>query len=322
MINKLLLLSVTILCANFVQAQIQDYPNRIGKIIAPYAPGGTVDTLAREIAQALTISLGKSFIVENRPGAGGNVGLAAIAKAPKDGYTLGIGAANMLITNRFIYQSLPFDTLKDFIPIAFIGRVPFVLVTNKNVKAENIKELISLIKSKQELFNYGSSGVGNTGHLYGELLKNKAGIDMQHIPFKSSGEAIQEVVSGRIQIQFGTPIELMPHITKGTIKPLAVAGFQRLSYLPTVPTMGEWGYTGFESPTWFGVIAPTGTPKEIISLINLETKKALNSPSIKTRLDQAGVEPQYMTSEQFSSFMQDEISKWENIVRSSDLKIN
>ena len=322
MIYKLFIFTLTFLNISLVQAQIQDYPNRIGKIIAPYAPGGTVDTLAREIAQAFTISLGKSFIVENKPGAGGNVGLAAIAKAPKDGYTLGIGAANMLITNRFVYQSLPFDTLKDFIPIAFIGRVPFVLVTNRNVKAENIKELITLIKLKQDLFNYGSSGIGNTGHLYGELLKSKAGIDMQHIPFKSSGEAIQEVVSGRIQIQFGTPIELMPHITKGTIKALAVAGPQKLTYLPSVPTMGESGYSGFDSPTWFGVIAPTGTPKEIISLLNLETKKALSTPSIKTRLDQAGVETQYMTTDQFASFMQDEISRWETIVRSSDLKIN
>jgi tripartite-type tricarboxylate transporter receptor subunit TctC len=145
---------------------------------------------------------------------------------------------------------------------------------------------------------------------------------MQHIPFKSSGEAIQEVVSGRIQIQFGTPIELMPHIIKGTIKALAVAGSQRLSYLSTVPTLSESGYTGFESPTWFGVIAPSGTPKEIITLLNLEMKKALITPSIKARLDQAGVETQYMTTEQFSLFMQDEIVKWEHIVKSSDMKIN
>jgi tripartite-type tricarboxylate transporter receptor subunit TctC len=322
MIIKSLLLSYIFLFINLAFGQIQEYPNKIGKIIAPYAPGGTVDTLAREIAQAFTISFGRSFIVENKPGGGGNVGLAALAKAPKDGYTLGIGAANMLITNRFVYQSLPFDTLKDFIPVAFIGRVPFILVTNRNIKVESIRELILLMKQKQDLFNYGSSGVGNTGHLYGELLKIKAGIEMQHIPFKSSGEAIQEVVSGRIQIQFGTPIELMPHIIKGTIKALAVAGSQRLSYLSTVPTLSESGYTGFESPTWFGVIAPSGTPKEIIALLNLEMKKALITPSIKARLDQAGVETQYMTTEQFSLFMQDEIVKWEHIVKSSDMKIN
>jgi tripartite-type tricarboxylate transporter receptor subunit TctC len=322
MITKSLLLSYIFLFINLAFGQIQEYPNKIGKIIAPYAPGGTVDTLAREIAQAFTISFGRSFIVENKPGGGGNVGLAALAKAPKDGYTLGIGAANMLITNRFVYQSLPFDTLKDFIPVAFIGRVPFILVTNRNIKVESIRELILLMKQKQDLFNYGSSGVGNTGHLYGELLKIKAGIEMQHIPFKSSGEAIQEVVSGRIQIQFGTPIELMPHIIKGTIKALAVAGSQRLSYLSTVPTLSESGYTGFESPTWFGVIAPSGTPKEIIALLNLEMKKALITPSIKARLDQAGVETQYMTTEQFSLFMQDEIVKWEHIVKSSDMKIN
>jgi tripartite-type tricarboxylate transporter receptor subunit TctC len=303
-------------------SQAQDYPTRVGKIIAPYAPGGTVDALAREIAMAFTSSLGKSFIVENKPGAGGNVGLAALSKAPKDGYTLGIGAANMLITNRFVYPTLAFDTLKDFAPIAFIGRVPFILVVNKNVKADTIRELIALVKAKQELFNFGSSGVGNTGHLYGELLKIKTGIEMQHIPFKSSGEATQEVVTGRIQIQFGTPIELMPHITKGSIKAIAVAGSQRLALLPTTPTLSESGISGFESPTWFGLIAPSGTPKEIVSLLNSETQKALKSNSVKIRLEQSGLETQYMTPEQFSSFLNDEITKWEQIVKSSELKIN
>ena len=303
-------------------SQAQDYPTRVGKIIAPYAPGGTVDALAREIAMAFTSSLGKSFIVENKPGAGGNVGLAALSKSPKDGYTLGIGAANMLITNRFVYPTLAFDTLKDFAPIAFIGRVPFILVVNKNVKADTIRELIALVKAKQELFNFGSSGVGNTGHLYGELLKIKTGIEMQHIPFKSSGEATQEVVTGRIQIQFGTPIELMPHITKGSIKAIAVAGSQRLALLPTTPTLSESGISGFESPTWFGLIAPSGTPKEIVSLLNSETQKALKSNSVKIRLEQSGLETQYMTPEQFSSFLNDEITKWEQIVKSSELKIN
>jgi tripartite-type tricarboxylate transporter receptor subunit TctC len=303
-------------------SQAQDYPTRVGKIIAPYAPGGTVDALAREIAMAFTSSLGKSFIVENKPGAGGNVGLATLSKAPKDGYTLGIGAANMLITNRFVYPTLAFDTLKDFAPIAFIGRVPFILVVNKNVKADTIRELIALVKAKQELFNFGSSGVGNTGHLYGELLKIKTGIEMQHIPFKSSGEATQEVVTGRIQIQFGTPIELMPHITKGSIKAIAVAGSQRLALLPTTPTLSESGISGFESPTWFGLIAPSGTPKEIVSLLNSETQKALKSNSVKIRLEQSGLETQYMTPEQFSSFLNDEITKWEQIVKSSELKIN
>lgn len=304
------------------QAQTQDYPNRVGKIIAPYAPGGTVDALAREIAMAFTSGLGKTFIVENKPGAGGNVGLAALSKAPKDGYTLGIGAANMLITNRFVYPSLPFDTLKDFVPIAFIGRVPFVLVVNKSVKADNVRELIALVKSKQELFNFGSSGVGNTGHLYGELFKIKTGIDMQHIPFKSSGEATQEVVTGRIQLQFGTPIELMPHITKGSIKAIAVAGLQRLNLLPMTPTLSEVGISGFESPTWFGLIAPSGIPKDIVTLLNTETQKALKSSAVKARLEQSGLETQYMTPEQFSSFLNDEINKWELIVKSSELKIN
>ncbi len=321
---KHLAIAISLVVINFVNcfAQSLEYPNKIGKIIAPYSPGGTVDALAREMALALTNALGKSFIVENKPGAGGNVGLAALAKAPKDGYTLGIGAANMLITNRFVYPSLPFDTLKDFVPIAFIGRVPFVLVVNKSVKAENIRELIALVKLKQELYNFGSSGIGNTGHLYGELLKIKTGIEMQHIPFKSSGEATQELVTGRIQIQFGTPIEVMPHIIKGSIKAISVAGAQRLALLPSTPTLSEFGIFGFESPTWFGLIAPTGTPKEVINLLNNEIQKALKSTLLKQRLEQSGLEPQYMTPEQFSLFLNEEINKWEQIVKSSDLKIN
>lgn len=303
-------------------AQPKDYPNRVGKIIAPYSPGGTVDALAREIALSFSNSLGKSFVVENKPGAGGNIGLAALSKAPKDGYTLGIGAANMLITNRFVYQSLPFDTLKDFVPVAFIGKVPFILAVNKNIRPDNIKDLVALIKLKQDLYNFGSSGIGNTGHLYGELLKIKANIDMTHIPFKSSGEATQELVSGRIQIQFGTPMELIPHISKGSIKAIAVAGSQRLSILPSTPTLIESGFIGFESPTWFGLIAPAGTPKDIVALLNSETQKALNTNSVKARLEQSGLEIQHMTPEQFSSFLSDEMNKWEQIVKSSDFKIN
>lgn len=298
------------------------YPNRIGKIIAPYAPGGTVDALAREFAQAYTTSLGKTFIVENRPGAGGNIGLGVLAHAPADGYTLGIGAANMLAANRFLYSSLPFDTLKDFAPVAFIGRVPFVLVTHPGVPAQNLKELVALMKSKKSNFNYGSSGMGNTAHLFGELFKLRAGVEMQHIPYKSSGEALLEVVAGRLQMQFATPVELMPQIARGAVRPIAVAAPKRLASLPNVPTLAELGMAGFESPTWFGIIAPAGTPKEIIALLYEETRKAMSQPTVKARLAQAGVEPDDMTPDQFRAFIIDEIARWEVIVKQSGARIN
>jgi tripartite-type tricarboxylate transporter receptor subunit TctC len=302
-------------------AQQGAYPNRNAKIIAPYAPGGTVDAIARAFAQAYSDSLGKTFIVENRAGAGGNIGLGALARSPADGYTLGIGAANMLAANRWLYTSLPFDTLKDFTPVAFIGRVPFVLVVSPDVPANNLKELIAVMKSNKINFNYSSSGVGNTAHLFGELSKQRAGVEMQHVPYKSSGEALMEVVAGRVQLQFVTPVELMPQLARGAVRPIAVAGPGRLAALPDVPTLAELGMPGFESPTWFGIIAPAGTPKEIITLLHAEAKKAMANPAVKSRLAQAGAEPSDMTPEQFRAFIIEEISKWEKIVKQSGAKV-
>lgn len=305
-----------------VFAQSSTYPIRMGKIIAPYAPGGAVDSLAREMAQAYTNILGKTFVVENHPGAGGNLGLALLAKAPNDGYTLGIGAANMLVTNRFLYSSLPFDTSKDFIPVAFIGRVPFVLVVNANVPADNLKELINVMKSKNSQFNYGSSGMGNTAHLFGELFKLKTGVLMEHIPFKSSAEAAQELVAGRVQVQFGTPVELLPQIARGAVKAIAIAGSQRLAPLPNTPTLAESGITGFESPTWFGILAPAGTPQNVVAILNEATQKALAQANVKNRLEQNGVQVQSMKSEEFQDFINSEVRKWEPIVRASGAHIN
>ncbi|PIT81734.1 hypothetical protein B9Z40_08935 [Limnohabitans sp. 15K] len=310
------------LCAQVNTQAGASYPNRTVKIIAPYAPGGSVDALAREFAQAYTTALGKSFIVENRAGAGGNVGLGILARAPGDGYTLGLGAANMLATNRFLYTNLPFDTLTDFVPVAFIGRVPFILVAHPSVPADNLKDLIAVMKSKKMEFNYGSSGIGNTAHLFGELFKSKAGVEMVHVPFKSSGEATQEVVAGRLQLQFGTPVELLPQIARGAVKAIAIAGPKRLNLLPATPTMAEMGMTGFESPTWFGIITPKGTPKEVIALLNEETRKAIVQPALRARLDQTGVEPQYMSPEQFKNFLLEETAKWEVIVKQSGAKLN
>jgi tripartite-type tricarboxylate transporter receptor subunit TctC len=298
-------------------AQQNSYPDRVVKIIAPYAPGGTVDAIARAFAQAYSDRLGKTFIVENRPGAGGNIGLGALVRAPADGYTIGIGPANItaVAALRSLYPNPPFDPLKDFAPVSFIGRVPLVLIVNPGVPAQNLKELISLLKSKKENFNYSSSGIGNTAHLFGELFKQRAGVEMQHVPYKSSGEALMEVVSGRVHLQFATPVELMPQLARGAVRPIAVAGPGRLAALPNVPTLAELGMPGFESPTWFSIIAPAGTPKEIIAMLNEETRKAMAKPAVKARLAQAGVEPDDMTPDQLRAFMAEEVARWESIVK-------
>jgi tripartite-type tricarboxylate transporter receptor subunit TctC len=300
----------------------QTYPNKVVKVIVPSGTSGTMDLLGREYALAFNAQLGKPFIVENKAGAGGNIGMGLLARSAADGYTIGLGAANALAANPFLYASVPFDSQKDFAPIAFIGRMQFVLVAQQSVPADNFKDLITLMKAKKTNFNFGSSGVGNTAHLFGELLKQRAGVEMEHIPFKSSGEAIQELVAGRIQLQFASPAEVMPQIRRGILKPIAVASTSRVDSLPQTHTLAELGLPGFESPTWFGILAPAGTPKEIVSLLNQEAKIATQQPNVKTRLAQAGVEPAYMTPEQFKVFIAEEMKRWEMIVKQSGARLN
>jgi tripartite-type tricarboxylate transporter receptor subunit TctC len=311
-----------ILSISTLSVDAQQYPSKVVKVIVPAGTSGTMDLLGREFALAFNTQLGKPFIVENKAGAGGNIGMGLLARAPSDGYTIGLGAANALAANPFLYTSVPFDSQKDFAPIAFIGRMQFVLVAQQSVPADNLKDLIALMKAKKTNFNFGSSGVGNTAHLFGELLKQRAGIEMEHIPFKSSGEAIQELVAGRIQLQFASPAEVMPQIKRGLLKPIAVASSSRVDLLPQTPTLSELGYPGFDSPTWFGILAPAGTPKEIISLLNQEAKIATQQANVKTRLAQAGVEPAYMTPEQFKTFIAEEMKRWELIVKQSGARLN
>jgi len=308
------------LCASATFAQT--YPTKPVKIIAPYATGGVTDVLSREIALTLTQKLGTSFVVENRPGAGGNIGLSLLAKSPADGYTLGLGAANTLAANRFLYKSLPFDSMKDFVPVAFIGRLPFVLVVHPSVSANNLKDMIADMKAKKASYSYGSSGVGNTAHIFGELLKNRAGIDFVHVPYKSSGEALRDLIAGRLEAQFITPLELAAPIQRGAVKPIAIASIQRLASLPNVPTFEQTGFRGFESPTWFGIIAPSGTPNGILTLLNKEIREALVLSELKTRLERGSIEPQDMSLEQFRNFLNDEVKKWEAIVKDSGVALD
>ena len=299
----------------------QAYPARTVRIIAPYAPGGAVDALSRVLAQALSESAGKSFIVENRAGAGGNIGLAAIAKAVPDGYTLGLGAANMLATNRALYKSLPFDTLTDFVPVGFIGSVPFVLVVHSSVTAHNLEQLLPVLKSPSNKFAYGSSGVGNTAHLFGALLNRKIGADMVHVPYKSGGEAIKDLLGGRVQLLFSTLVDVLPQIEQGTVRPIALASSRRAAALRDVPTFTELGMEGFDAPTWFGVIAPAGTPEEVITFLNGEMRAALTKPEVKARLVRLGLETAVMTAGQFRVFILAELEKWERIVRESGARV-
>ena len=315
-------LCVSILLCSLTSVQAQVYPTKVVRLIVPSGTGGTMDLLGREFALAFNMQMGKPFIVENKVGAGGNIGMGLLAHAPADGYTIGLGAANALAANPYLYASVPFDTLKDFAPIAFIGRMQFVLVTQQFVPADNFKDLIALMKTKKTNFNFGSSGVGNTAHLFGELFKQRTGVEMEHIPFKSSGEAIQELVAGRVQLQFASTAEVISQVRRGVLKPIAIASATRVDLLPQTPTLSELGHPGFESPTWFGILAPSGTPKEIITLLNQAAKTAMQQTSLKNRLVQAGVEPSYMTPEQFQVFIVEEMKRWEVVVKQSGARLN
>jgi tripartite-type tricarboxylate transporter receptor subunit TctC len=303
-------------------ARAQDYPARPVRLIAPYAPGGVTDLLAREIGTALSQQMGMTFVVENRPGGGGTIGLAALAKAPADGYTLGEGAANTLAANRFLYKDQPFDALRDFTPVAFIGRLPFVLVAHPSVPAGNLTELIERMHAAHASYSYGSSGVGNTAHIFGELLAHRAGINLVHVPYKSSGEALRDLMAGRLELQFITPVELAGPIAEGRVKALAVAAPRRLATLPGVPTLAELGFEGFESPTWFGIVAPAGVPAPIILQLNHQIRTALAKPDIRERLARRGLETVDMSPEAFRRFLEAEVRKWQSIVRESGVVLD
>ena len=297
------------------------WPTRPVRIIAPYAPGGVVDLLARDLGNSLGTRLGRSFIIENRPGAGGNIGLAALARSSADGYTLGIGAANMLAANRALYRSLPFDTLSDFDAVSFIGRVPFVLVVHPSVPASNLRELLAAVRATPSGYSYGSSGVGNTAHLFGELLRMRTSVNLVHVPYKSSGEALREVLTGRLQLQFITPVDLAPYLARQAVRPIALAYPARLATLPQLATFAEQGYEGFDSPTWFGLIGPAGLPGDVVALLHREVTLALSGVEVRTRLARAAIEPAEMTPPQFKQFIITEAVKWEKIVRDSGARI-
>jgi len=303
------------------QAQPGDYPSRPVRIIAPYAPGGTVDSLARAMGSSLSAMLDKTFFVENRPGAGGNVGLSALAKSAPDGYTLGLAAANMLATNRALYRSLPFDTIKDFTPVGFIGKVPYVLVVHPSVPAHTLPELIAELKAHPDKYSFGSSGQGNTAHLFGELFKVRTGTKMVHVPYKSSGESLQDLLAGRIQLQFFTPVDLLPHIQRGALRPIAIASGRRLASLPDIPTLGELNVSGFETPTWFGLIAPAGTPPAIVNYLHAQIERAKSNPDVAQRLEKAGVESEDLNPEQFEAFIRQEVEHWAKVVKESGAAI-
>jgi tripartite-type tricarboxylate transporter receptor subunit TctC len=299
----------------------QTFPDHVVRIVNPFPPGGSVDVMARLLAQKLTDDLGQQFILENRAGAGGNTGAESVAKSEPDGYTLLFTAPGPLVVNPTLYaKGLGFDPAKDFTPIALFATTPLVLMVSNNVSAKNVQELIGLAKQKPGTVNFASAGIGSTPHLSGELFKSMAGIDIVHVPYRGTGPAMNDLLGGHIQIMFDLLPSSLPQIEAGKVRAIANAGATRPRSLPDLPTVAEQGLKGFDSSSWFGLVAPAQIPDATkIRLIDA-VAKALKSPDLAARIHDLGAEPGTVFGKDFATFMDAETKKWGEVVRISGAK--
>jgi tripartite-type tricarboxylate transporter receptor subunit TctC len=303
-------------------AAAQAWPSRPIKWIVPFAPGGTTDILARTISEKLTVALGVPVVVENKPGAGGGVGAELVARAAPDGYTIMGGTISTHAINASLYKDLPYDPVKDFLPITMIARVPNMLVVNPGVPAKDVKELIVLLKANPGKYTFASSGNGTSQHLSGELFKTMSGVDMQHIPYKGSPPALQDVVGGQVTMTFDNITTAWPLAKAGKLKALAVTTAKRSDIAPDVPTLAESGLPGFEVGSWQGVFAPAGTPPAIVKRLNAEIVKILGMPDVRERLGALGAEIVADSPEDFAMIVKAEVAKWSDVVKKSGAKVD
>ena len=286
----------------------------------PFTPGGSTDILARAIGQELTRAWGQSVIVDNVPGAGGAIGADKVAKAPADGYTLLMGHIGTLAVNPSLYPKLPYNPLKDFAPVAGVARVPNVLVVHPSVPAKDVRELVALAKAKPGQLNYGSGGNGSAANLATEYFKLQTGVSMVHIPYKGTAPAVTDLIGGQIQVLFTGAPAVIGHVRSGQLRALAVSSPKRLDALPELPTVSESGYKDFEADQWYGVVAPAGTPREVISKLNTQINTALNAPELKARLSSEGAVVMPGTPEAFGQLMAREITRWKPVITSGRVK--
>ncbi|MEO8305602.1 MAG: tripartite tricarboxylate transporter substrate binding protein [Betaproteobacteria bacterium] len=303
-------------------AQAPAYPNRPVKLVVPFPPGGPLDIVGRSIAQKLTEAWGQSVVVDNKPGAGGNIGADIVAKSPADGYTILMGALSTHAVNPSLYSKMPYDAVKDFAPITLVAVTPNVLVVNAALPVNSAKEFIVYAKANSGKLAFGSGSNGSAGHLAGELFKVETRTEIIHVPYKGGAPAAQALLAGDTQFMFDNLANAMPQVKAGKLKALAVTTAERSKLAPDLPTMAEAGIPGFDISTWFGLFAPAGTPKDIVAKWNAEVTKILISPEMRGRLNAQGAEPVPMSPEQFAAFVQSEILKYARIVKASGAKVD
>jgi tripartite-type tricarboxylate transporter receptor subunit TctC len=295
----------------------QAYPTKPVKVIAGFPPGGAADLLARVVADKLSASLGQSFVVENRPGAGGTIGADAVAKAAPDGYTLLLGVTASQTIAPSIYKSLPYDASNAFKPVALVATIPVTLVVHPSVQANTARELVAIAKAAPAPMQFASSGSGAIPHLAGELFQLSQGLKLQHVPYKGAPLAMSDLISGRVQLMFDNLPTVLPHIRSGKLRPLAVAGNKRARALPDLPTLAEAGVPNVEVGSWFGVLAPGGTPESIVAMLSREIAKAVMADDARARMEAMGAEPAYLSPEDFSRLIRAETDKWAKLVKAT-----
>jgi tripartite-type tricarboxylate transporter receptor subunit TctC len=309
-----------ILLAFAQAADAQSWPSKPIRIISPYPPAGANDLLARIIAPKLSEQLGQPVVVENRAGATGNIGAELVAKAPADGYTLLMGQAGNLTINISLMAKIPFDPVRDFSPVTMVASTPNVLVVHPSLPVRTVKDLIALAKAKPGQINYATSGIGSPGHLAAELLNKSAGIRLVHIPYKGAAPALLDVVAGNAHLYFTSAVSAQPFIPSGRLRMVAVASAKRSPSLPEVPTVAEAGFPEFDVSSWWGVVAPASTPREVVMRLQTEIHRVIALPEIRAKLAEQGLDIATNTPEQFAAYIKSETAKWAKLIREVGVK--
>ena len=316
--SSLILLCV-VLSAPAIPAPAQQYPTKPVGFVVPFAPGGSTDTLARAIGIRLPEYLGQQVVIDNRPGANGDIGMLLVAKAPADGYTIVLGYIANLGIGPSLYK-MPYDPVKDFAPVTQVAGASNIMTAHPSVPAKNLKEFVAYAKANPGAVNFATAGVASIGHLTGEYLNERAGMKMVHVPYKGSGQAISDLVGGHVKVMISGMASTLPHVKTGKLRALAVTGPQRSQAVPDVPTIAESGFPGFEARSWFGVLAPANTPKPVITRLHADIVKALQHPDVKQRLTGIGFEIVGSSPDEFGAYIRSEIKKWAKVVKASGAK--
>ncbi len=308
-------------CAVALPAAAQPYPSKPIRLVVPFAPGGSSSIVARVVSAEMSKDLGAQFVIDNKPGGGGNVAMLEVARADPDGYTLIIGHIGTLAVNPFIFSKLPFDVNKDFVAVSLLTKVPNIFVVNANVPAKDLAEFVALARAKPGQLNYGSAGNGSAGHLAFEYLKLVAQVDVTHVPYKGTGPQLTDLLAGRTDASSaGTP-PLLPHIKAGKLRAIAVGTPQRIPVLPDVGTVAEQGFPGFETSQWYGIIAPAKTPEAVVKRLSEEAAKAVKAPLVLERFAADSALPVGSTPAEFAAFIREEQARWGEVIRKAGIKV-